>query len=102
MVAAYQVGKSELELNIIAYIIAQDPGSVLYIHPTLDDARKFSRLRVAAMVRDNRILRDKVSAVKGAGNTVLQKSFPGGMLTLVGTNSPSALASTPSRYIIGD
>lgn len=37
-----------------------------------------------------------------AGNTVLQKSFPGGMLTLVGTNSPSALASTPSRYIIGD
>ena len=102
MVAASQVGKSELELNIIAYIIAQDPGSILYIHPTLDDARKFSRLRVAPMVRDNKILRDRVSAVKGAGNTVLQKSFPGGMLTLVGTNSPSALASTPSRYIIGD
>ena len=102
MVAASQVGKSELELNIIAYIIAQDPGSILYIHPTLDDARKFSRLRVTPMVRDNKILRDRVSAVKGAGNTVLQKSFPGGMLTLVGTNSPSALASTPSRYIIGD
>lgn len=102
VVAASQVGKSELELNIIAYIIAQDPGSILYIHPTLDDARKFSRLRVAPMVRDNKILRDKVSTVKGTGNTVLQKSFPGGMLTMVGTNSPSALASTPSRYIIGD
>lgn len=102
MAAASQVGKSELELNIIAYIIAQDPGSILYIHPTLDDARKFSRLRVTPMIRDNKMLRDRVSMVKGAGNTVLQKSFPGGMLTLVGTNSPSGLASTPSRYVIGD
>ena len=28
MVAASQVGKSELELNIIGYIIDQDPGSI--------------------------------------------------------------------------
>ena len=40
MVAASQVGKSELELNIIAYIIDQDPGSILFVQPTLDDARK--------------------------------------------------------------
>ena len=39
MVAASQVGKSELELNIIGYIIDQDPGSILYVHPTIDDAR---------------------------------------------------------------
>ena len=31
MVAASQVGKSELELNIIGYIIDQDPGSILYV-----------------------------------------------------------------------
>ena len=35
MVAASQVGKSELELNIIGYIIDQDPGSILYVHPTI-------------------------------------------------------------------
>ena len=50
MVAASQVGKSELELNIIGYIIDQDPGSILYVQPTLDDARKFSRLRIAPMI----------------------------------------------------
>ena len=33
--------------NIISYIIDQDPGSILYVHPTIGDARKFSRLRVA-------------------------------------------------------
>ena len=33
MVAASQVGKSELELNIIGYIIDQDPGSILLRPP---------------------------------------------------------------------
>ena len=104
MVAASQVGKSELEMNIIGYIIDQDPGSILYVHPTIDDARKFSRLRVAPMIRDSKPLREKVHDVKArdSGNTILQKSFPGGMLTLTGSNSASALASTPARYIIGD
>lgn len=104
MVSASQIGKSELELNIIGYIIAQDPGSILYVHPTIEDARKFSRLRVAPMIRESRVLRDRVSDIKSrdSGNTILQKSFPGGMLTITGSNSPSALASTPARYIIGD
>lgn len=104
MVAASQVGKSELELNIIGYIIDQDPGSVLYVHPTIDDAKKFSRIRIAPMIRDSRRLKSKVHEVKSrdSGNTILQKSFPGGMLTLTGSNSASALASTPCRYIIGD
>ena len=104
MVAASQVGKSELELNIIGYIIDQDPGSVLYVQPSLDDAKKFSRLRIAPMIRDSKKLRAKVADVKSrdSGNTILQKSFPGGMLTITGSNSASALASTPARYIIGD
>jgi len=104
MVAASQVGKTELELNIIGYIIDQDPGSILYIHPKLEDARKFSRERVTPMIRDCKVLQSKVAEVKAksSGNTILQKSFPGGLLKLIGTNSPSALASTPARYIIGD
>ena len=104
MVAASQVGKSELELNIIGYIIDQDPGSILFVQPSLDDARKFSRLRIAPMIRDSKVLRAKVSDVKSkdSGNTILQKSFPGGMLTITGSNSASALASTPARYILGD
>lgn len=104
MVAASQVGKSELEMNIIGYIIDQDPGSIIFVQPTLEDARKFSRLRITPMIRDSRVLKRKVTDVKGkdATSTVLQKSFPGGMLTITGSNSASALASTPARYIIGD
>ena len=56
------------------------------------------------MIRDSKVLRAKVSDVKSkdSGNTILQKSFPGGMLTITGSNSASALASTPARYILGD
>lgn len=104
MVAASQVGKSEFLLNCIAYAIDQDPASTMLILPTLEDARKFSRLRIAPMIRDSKRLKEKVSEVKtrDSGNTILQKSFPGGMLTITGSNSASALASTPARYIFGD
>ena len=104
IVAGSQTGKSETQLNTIGYIIDQDPASTLYVQPNLDDAKKFSRLRIAPMFRDSARLRSKVSEVRSrdAGNTVLQKTFPGGMLTIVGSQSPSALASTPARYVLGD
>lgn len=104
LVASSQVGKSEAELNIIGYIVDQDPGSILYVQPTIDDAKKFSRLRIAPMIRDSKPLSKKVADVKSrdSGNTMLQKSFAGGMLTIVGSNSASGLASIPAKYVIGD
>lgn len=102
--AASQVGKTEVELNAIGYIIDEDPGSILYIHPTTIDAKDISRLRVAPMVRDSPTLRRKVTAPKSrdSGNTLLQKTYPGGILTLCGSTEAHALASKPIRYVIGD
>lgn len=105
IVAGSQIGKTEAELNCLGYIIDQDPGTVIFVHPTLDDARKFSRLRVWPMIRDTARLKRKVderASGKDVAKTLLNKSFPGGMLIMTGSNSPSALASTPARYIIGD
>lgn len=104
LVSSSQVGKSELLNNILGYIIHQDPASTLFVQPTVDDAKKFSRLRIAPMIRDTLPLRERVADVKSrdSGNTMLQKQFPGGMLTLVGSNSPSGLASTPCKYVLGD
>lgn len=104
VVAMSQVGKSEFLLNAIGYIIDQDPSSTIFVQPNLEDARKFSKLRIAPMVRDSPRLRTKVAEVKSrdSSNTTLQKSFPGGMLTIVGSQSPSALASTPARNVLGD
>ena len=104
MVAASQVGKSELELNIIGYIIDEDPGSILFVHPTTIDAKEFSKLRIAPEIRDCPTLRRKVAAPKSrdSGNTLLQKTYPGGILTMCGSTEAHALASKPIRYVIGD
>ena len=102
--SASQVGKSEVLNNILGYIIHQDPASTLFVQPTVDDAKKYSRLRIAPMIRDSEPLRNRVADVKSrdSGNTMLQKKFPGGMLTMVGSNSASGLASTPCKYVLGD
>lgn len=104
MVAASQVGKSEFINNAIGYIIDQDPGSILFVHPTTIDAKDYSKLRIAPMVRDCPTLRTKVAAPKSrdSGNTVLQKTYPGGILTLCGSTEAHALASKPIRYVFGD
>ena len=103
-VAASQVGKTEVINNMIGYIIDQNPGSILFVHPTTIDAREFSKLRIAPMIRDSPALRRKISAPKSrdSGNTLLQKSYPGGILTLCGSNEAHALASKPIRYVFGD
>lgn len=101
-VAASQVGKSEVELNALGYIIDQAPASVMYVHPNLKAAEKFSKLRISPMIRDCKSLSDKVRKGKKSGNTIFQKSFPGGMLSIVGSETASDLASTPARYVIAD
>lgn len=104
MVAASQVGKSELLNNAIGYIIDEDPGSILFIHPTTIDAKEYSKLRIAPMIRDCPTLKNKVSDPKSrdSGNTILQKIYPGGILTLCGSTEAHALCSKPIRYVIGD
>ena len=104
VVASSQVGKSEMELNMLGYLIDIDPGPVLFILPTVDVAQDFSKRRISAMIRDCKRLREKVADAKSrdGNNTVLKKQFPGGMLTITGANSPAALASIPARYVFGD
>ena len=102
--SASQVGKSELLNNIIGYIIDEDPGSILFIHPTTIDAKDYSKLRIAPMFRDCKTLRAKVADPKSrdSGNTILQKTYPGGILTMCGSTEAHSLASKPIRYILGD
>ena len=104
LVASSQVGKSECINNMIGYVIDQDPGSILFIHPTTIDAKEYSKLRIAPMVRDCPTLKAKVADPKSrdSANTVLQKAYPGGILTLCGSTEAHALASNPLRYVFGD
>lgn len=104
VVASAQVGKTECLLNMLAYMIDQDPSSAMYVLPSLDNAEDFSKRRLMPMLRDTKVLRDKIETdrAKSGKNTILKKIYPGGMLTFAGSNSPASLSGIPSRYIFGD
>lgn len=104
IVSSSQIGKSEFLNNVIGYIIDEDPGSILFIQPTTIDAKEYSKLRIFPMFRDCPTLRLKVADPKSrdSGNTILQKSYPGGILTMCGSTEAHALASKPIRYVLGD
>lgn len=99
-----QMGKSECILNTIGYIISQDPAPIMLIRPDLDVAKRFSKVRLAPMIRDTRILTGLVveSKARDSGNTILMKNFPEGHIAIIGANSPSALSDVPIRFLIGD
>lgn len=99
-----QVGKSEVLNNCTGYVIDEDPGSILFIQPTVDDCKEYSKLRIATMIRDCPSLRKKVAPPKSrdSNNSILQKAYPGGILTLCGSTEAHALASKPIRFVFGD
>jgi phage terminase large subunit GpA-like protein len=104
IVSSSQIGKTEAELCMMGYMIDVDPGPCMWVTPTVDAAEDFSKRRIAPMIRDTMPLKQKVEASKSrsSANSILKKKYPGGMLTLTGSNSPVGLASVPSRYVFGD
>lgn len=102
--ASAQVGKSEVELNMMGRAIDIDPGPILYVQPTKDTAEDYSKRRIAPMIAACPPLARKIfrPSSRDSGNTVTMKSFPGGSLAIIGANSPSDLASKPVRYIFLD
>lgn len=104
VMSSAQVGKSEIINNIIGYHIDYDPSPMLLMQPTLEMAEAYSKDRIAPMIRDTPSLAKKVNSpkAKDGNNTLLQKKFPGGHLTLVGANSPASLASRPVRIVLAD
>ena len=104
VMAGAQVGKTEMLLNVIGYHIAHDPSPILCIQPTMEMAQSFSKDRLSPMLRDTPQLRGKVKDPRSrdANNTTTHKVFPGGHISLAGSNSPAGLASRPIRVVLCD
>lgn len=99
-----QVGYTEVIGNIVGYFVHQDPAPIMVVQPTMDAAEDWSRDRLAPMIRDTPVLRERISDERrrNSTNTLRHKTFPGGLLALAISNSPSSLASKPIRVAIFD
>ncbi|MGN7760469.1 phage terminase large subunit family protein [Paenibacillus sp. 22594] len=104
MMFSAQVGKTEILLNAIGYFVDHDPAPIMLVQPTEQMAEAFSKDRLAPMIRDTPTLGKKIRDVKSksSGNTLMHKKFPGGHITLAGSNAPASLASRPIRVVLLD
>jgi phage terminase large subunit GpA-like protein len=104
VMAATQLVKTELLINVASYYIHQDPSPILFIQPTQSAAESFSKERFAPTVLASPALRELVQPPRSrdSENTIAHKSYPGGSLDFVGANSPTDLASRPKRVILAD
>lgn len=105
VIKAAQLGFTEIILNACGYFIDQDPSPILVIQPNVEPmAQDFSKDRLAPMIRDTPCLRHKIADAKSrdTSNTILNKTFPGGNISITGANSPTGLRSKPKRVVLMD
>ena len=101
---AAQVGATEAGKNGIGLGIHQAPGPMLAVRPTVEMAKRTSRGRIDPLIEDSPALKERVQPARSrdAGNSMLSKEFPGGILVLTGANSATGLRSMPARYVFLD
>ncbi|SFC88022.1 Phage terminase large subunit (GpA) [Tropicimonas isoalkanivorans] len=101
---AAQVGATEAGNNWAGFVIHHAPGPMLAVLPTVEMAKRASRGRLDPLIAESPVLRERVTPARSreAGNSMLSKEFPGGILVLTGANSSTGLRSMPARYIFLD
>lgn len=104
MMKCVQTGATEVALNLLGHTIEMDPCAFLYVMPTVEDARRISRTRVAPMLLACPSLSARVKPAKSrdATNSTLEKHFPGGFFRLTGANAASGLQSDSIRRLVLD
>ena len=97
---AAQLGFTEGAVNWLGYVIAHAPAPFLFVQPTVELGKRLSRQRIDPAIRESPTLRSRVSLPRSrdAGNTVLLKEFPGGLVAITGANSASGLCAFSCRY----
>lgn len=104
IMACTQLMKTELINNIVGYFVHQDPSPIIVMQPTGSLADTWSKDRLDPMIRDTPVLKELIKDKKSrdSGNTIGHKQFVGGHITVIGSNSPSELASRPVRITLRD
>lgn len=101
---AAQLGKTEVGLNWIGYVMAHAPGPMLVVVPTLEVRKRWKGQRLDPLLSETPALRDLLGSrrTRDAAHSEDLIDFPGGVLVLGGANSPASLASMPIRYVLCD
>lgn len=103
-----RVGFTKCMNAAIGYYMHHDPCSILVVQPNIEDAKGYSKEEIAPMLRDCPELQKIVfedsedRGPKDSGQTILHKNFPGGVLSMTGSNSGAGFRRISRRVVMFD
>lgn len=87
--------------NVIGYNVHYRPSVIVAAFPRSMAAKDFANEKLDPMILSTPVLSKRIALKSRAqGNSMLRKRFPGGLIKLVGTNSPSDVKSTSARLVV--
>lgn len=103
---ASRMGKTEVMSNLIGHGIAEQPRRILTMYPTISQSEKWSKETLMnELVHPTPELDSLIGDGAGqrkSGNTITHKIFPGGLLSVFGSNSPGELRRAKGNLLIAD
>jgi len=102
---SHQVAGTEAAINAVGAAIDEAPCSILYVLPTLDEGKKFVKLKLQPTIEATPALKTKVYEQKSRdedGSTTALKKFRGGFLQVTGANSSKGLQMVTVRMLVCD
>jgi phage terminase large subunit GpA-like protein len=100
-----QIGKTVICNVFLGGSMAMDPCDFLVVHPTDDNAGRWSKLKLSPMLKGTAVLRDLFpEKSRDGGNSVLMKERRDGLgaILISGANSPSSLSQVSMRRQVQD
>lgn len=101
---ASDLGKTELEANVIGFCIDEEPSRIIVAYPIDKSAETWSKEVLQKLIDATPALRSKVheSKSRDPGNTISHKIFPGGSVSVIAAGSVSNFRLRRARVVIGD
>lgn len=98
-----QAMKTELMLNTALFYIHQEPSPLMYVAPKKEIAEAWSKERFMRSVKATPVTKEIFTDNRrGEGNTILQKQYPGGQISIVSARNPDDLAMRACMILMFD
>ena len=94
-----QLGGTEALNNMICFSVAQDPAPMMIVYPTSELADSVVEQRIKPMLKASK---ETKKHFKEKNSSKKELQFDNMYISIVGSNSPSKLASRPIRYLFLD
>jgi phage terminase large subunit GpA-like protein len=99
-----QIGATEASSNLIGYFIHHAPCPIGFWQPIEKLAERHAKQKLWKMREESPVLKERVAErrAKNGASTIMEWTFPGGTLSIAGSNSSASFRSSSYKVVILD